>query len=59
MKRRINPAILVETFGEYEREVDALLQITNEFDLDIINWKRTDKKTLPAVEAIELNRLSV
>ena len=56
MKKRINPAILVETFGEFEREVDALLQITNEFDLDLINWKRADKKTLPAVEAIELNR---
>ena len=56
MKKRINPAILVETFGEYEKEVDALLQITNEFDLDLINWKRADKKTLPAVDAIELNR---
>ena len=56
MKKRINPAILVETFGEYEREVDALLHVTNEFDLDLINWKRADKKTLPAVEAIELNR---
>lgn len=56
MKKRINPAILVETFGELEKEVDALLQITNEFDLDLIDWRRADKKTLPAVEAIELNR---
>lgn len=56
MKKRINPAILVETFNEFEKQVDVLLSITNEFDLDLIDWKRADKKTLPAVEAIELNR---
>lgn len=54
--KKINPAILVETFGELEKEVDALLPITNEFDIDLINWKRTNKQTLRPSEVIELNR---
>jgi len=59
MKKKINPAILVETFSELEKEVDALLQVTNEFDIDLIDWKRTKLKTLKVIEAIELNRFAI
>jgi len=58
MRKHINPAILVQTFAEYEKEIDILLQVTDEFDVDLIDWARSPLKTLKAIEAIDLNRFA-
>jgi ribulose-phosphate 3-epimerase len=46
MNKRINPAILVDNLPEMQKQITGLSSVCDEFDIDIIDWRRAANKTL-------------
>jgi ribulose-phosphate 3-epimerase len=55
MNKKVNPALLEDNFTEAERQVRGLEGIVSEYDIDVIDWSRGEKKTLPAVEVLKIS----
>lgn len=51
---KIHPAILVKDIEEYKRQMDLAATYTNEIDIDIIDWKRHDIKTISIDQALSI-----
>ena len=51
---KIHPAILVTNLTEYLLQISALAPVTKVFDIDIIDWQRTDSKTLSIDDALKV-----
>lgn len=56
---KIVPAILVKTMEDYSRELAIVRQLTNRFQLDIIDGEYADNKTIELGEIARLNELSI
>jgi len=54
MNKKVNPALLEDNFAEAERQIRGLEGVVSEYDIDIIDWSRGEKKTLPAVEVLKI-----
>jgi ribulose-phosphate 3-epimerase len=54
MKKQINPAPLVTTLEELQKQITGLDSVANEFDIDLIDWERSDLKTVKAVDAVKV-----
>ena len=51
---KIHPAILVTSLTDYLLQISALAPVTKFFDIDIIDWERTDTSTLSVDEALKV-----
>jgi ribulose-phosphate 3-epimerase len=51
---KIHPAILVDKLSDLMLQVSNLLPVTFDFDIDIIDWIRTPKRTININEALSI-----
>ena len=49
---QINPAPLVSSISELLIQASALVDVVTELDIDIVDWQRTNKKTLSVHDAL-------
>jgi ribulose-phosphate 3-epimerase len=51
---KIIPAILTENFDEFEKQIETASSYTEEVYVDVIDWERTENKTITVVKALSV-----
>lgn len=55
MKMEIHPAPLVQKYSDLLLQISALESLNPHFDIDIVNWGRTQMQTISVDEALQAN----